>query len=95
MHQLSLTISHDNILSAHQGYAKTYKRATAKFFWFKLARDVSKYIQTCMPCQKRKRSGHVITEIGDFTEITRPLQRVGVDLIELTPSHNGNRYALI
>ena len=90
----ALQMSHDITLSAHQGYAKTYKRAISKFFWLNMVKDVNHYVKTCLPCQKRKNQGNVVAEMGDFDEISRPLQRVGVDLCELNVSHEGHRYVL-
>ena len=90
----ALIHSHDNDIAAHQGYLKTIQRARDNFYWRNMARDVKIYVKCCMSCQKRKWQGREIGELGQFPEVNYPLDRVGVDLIELSPSYAGNKYIL-
>lgn len=49
LRQLLLQTAHDT--SGHMGVKKTYTLLLKRFFWPKLKRDVSKYIQSCHTCQ--------------------------------------------
>ena len=52
------------------------------------------YVKSCLPCQKRKWQGQGTAPLGSFPVVSHPLERVGVDLIEMTPSYEGNKYIL-
>ena len=90
----ALTHSHDNNIAAHQGFLRTLERARDNFYWRNMARDVKQYVKCCIPCQKRKWQGREIGQLGEFPEVNYPLDRVGVDLIELPQSYAGNKYIL-
>jgi hypothetical protein len=59
-----------------------------------MVRDVKDYVKCCIQCQKRKWQGREIGELGQFPEVNYPLDRVGVDLVELPTSYRGNKYIL-
>ncbi|KAF2354484.1 Integrase catalytic core, partial [Trinorchestia longiramus] len=39
-------------------------------------------------------NNRIVVEMGSFPDIKKPLDRVGIDLIEMTPSHEGHRYII-
>ena len=45
---------HDDPLLGHQGYFKTYKKIIERFAWKGLKREVLKYTNECLICQKNK-----------------------------------------
>ena len=45
---------HDNPLSRHRGYFKTYKKIREIFTWKGLKKEVLKYTNECLVCQKNK-----------------------------------------
>ena len=90
----ALKYIHDSDIAAHQGFLRSLHRARDNFFWTNMIRDVKEYVKCCMQCQKRKWQGRETGELGEFPEINFPLDRIGVDLIELPTSYNGNKYAL-
>ena len=45
---------HDNPLSSHQGYFKTYKQIREKNSWKGLKKDFQTNVQECMTCQRNK-----------------------------------------
>ena len=45
---------HDNPLSGHQGNFKKYKEIRERFTWKGLKREVQKYTNECLVCQKNK-----------------------------------------
>jgi hypothetical protein len=76
------------------GFLRTLERARDKFFWYNLVADVKRYVRECLPCQKRKWQGQMLAPLGEFPPVSFPLERVGVDLIELPLSYSGNKYCL-
>ena len=90
----SLELSHDSEIAAHSGVLRTLKRSRLHFFWLNQTRDVMNYVKSCLPCQKRKWQGQGTAPLGSFPAVSHPLKRVGVDLIEMTPSYEGNKYIL-
>ncbi len=45
---------HDNPLSGHTGFYKTYKKLRERYSWKGLKKDIMKYVQECITCQKNK-----------------------------------------
>ena len=45
---------HDNPLSGHIGFYKTYKKIRERYSWKGLKKDIMKYVQECITCQKNK-----------------------------------------
>uniref|UniRef100_A0A6A7FXQ6 RNA-directed DNA polymerase n=1 Tax=Hirondellea gigas TaxID=1518452 RepID=A0A6A7FXQ6_9CRUS len=90
----ALVLAHDSRIGAHQGITRTWKRATEAWFWINMTTDIKQYVKTCIQCQKRNYSNQIVAPMGDFPAISRPLDRVGVDLMELPPDDRGHRYVL-
>jgi len=90
----ALIMVHDSKISGHQGAIRTGKRASNAYFWVNMLTDVNNYVKSCEKCQRRKVHGRIIPPMGEFPEITRPLERVGVDLTELPVSSNGYKYIM-
>ena len=55
---------HKSILKAlhkelgHRGMDETYRRVKLRFWWPKMRRIVKRWVQSCLPCQKRSFSKH-------------------------------------
>ena len=45
---------HDNPLSGHIGFYKTYKKIRERYSWQGLKKEIMKYVQECRICQKNK-----------------------------------------
>ena len=90
----ALVLSHDSRIGAHQGVVRTWKRAVESWFWINMTNDIRQHIRTCIECQKRKNGDRIVPPMGDFPPISRPLDRVGMDLVELPQSDSGHRYVL-
>jgi len=93
-----MKLSHDNIMSGHQGVTKTYDRIIAHFFWPGIHGDVVRYCQSCDICQRTVAKGRVPkTPLGKMPLIDSPFKRVAVDLVgPIAPvTDRGNRYILV
>jgi hypothetical protein len=58
--------------AAHGGYAKTYNRIAAIYYWPRMSRDIKKYVSTCDICQKTKPRRHA--PVGMLQPIPIPSQ---------------------
>ena len=88
----ALEISHDSPIASHPGVLRTLERARNYFYWIHQAKDVKYYVKNCLHCQKRSTHGRLIAPLGEFKAVSRPLERVGIDLVELGTSYSGNKY---
>lgn len=91
-----LEIFHDDPLAGHLGQFKTFKRLQGLVYWPNLNQEVKQYIQACQVCQcykpeSRRRSGKLVQ-----TEVSRPWEMLGVDLMGPLPwSSAGNLHLLV
>lgn len=57
-----LSTFHDSVIGGHSSYLRTYKRMTGELYWKGMKKDVRKYADSCLICQKNKVDA--ITPIG-------------------------------
>ena len=76
--------------AAHGGYAKTYNRIAAVYYWPRMSRDIKKYVGTCDICQKTKPRRHA--PVGMLQPIpipSQPFEVVSMDFIPELPESDG------
>ncbi|KZS06492.1 Uncharacterized protein APZ42_030038 [Daphnia magna] len=72
----ALSWVHDEPTAGHLGQTKTLKRARKRFYWPKMDRAVTRYVQSCKSCQTRKpdqgkKKGLMeITQVGDPSSVS-------------------------
>lgn len=47
---------HDSAFGGHSGFLRTYKRMTSELYWKGMKKDIKKYCDECLICQKNKTS---------------------------------------
>ena len=88
----ALEVSHD--LQGHFGQHKTIYQAMNKFYFPNLKSRVSRYIRNCISCQKFKPGIALQHPYKSFPVVTKPLERVAIDLTDLHSGKDGYRYVL-
>ncbi|QRV83408.1 Retrovirus-related Pol polyprotein from transposon [Ceratobasidium sp. AG-Ba] len=81
---------------AHAGYARTYNRLCATYYWPNMADTVEKFTATCDVCQKTKPRRH--GKIGYLQPIPipeQPFEVVSLDFIMDLPESNGYNAVLV
>lgn len=73
------------------GLARTYDRITQKFYWPKAYRDAERFVRSCPECQRRKAAGEKYGFQQHIRTPTAPFHTIGIDLVSLNPTRNGNR----
>ncbi|CAF1479320.1 unnamed protein product, partial [Adineta ricciae] len=91
-----LQIYHNHPLAGHFGVQRTYLKIKNKFWWPKMQQSITRYIQSCLPCQQYnvsrvKKPGH----LQPITPPEGPFQLIGMDYCgPLKSTPRGNQYVL-
>ncbi len=80
-----LKMAHDDITSGHLGIAKTKQRLKARFYWWKLRRDVERYVGRCHICSTMKRPGKRRNTPLRPQVFGEPMDRIGIDIVGPLP----------
>lgn len=84
---------HDDPLSGHLGFAKTFNKIRNRFYWTGLQKDVLRYVKGCESCQSRK--GPTNQKPAGLLQpipVGPPFHRVGLDLLgPFRRSRRGNK----
>ena len=90
----AMKIVHSSSTAGHPGVFRTFKRLK-DFYWFPNSLNFCrKFVQSCPTCQRRKAVLRGRAPLAAAPLATHPFERVSVDLIDLPPASNGDRYVL-
>ena len=91
-----LKSGHDQELSGHQGPTKTRQRISHTWFWPSMIKDVEAYCKACHLCNLNNMPSHSRPgPLLPLPPVTRPFERVHVDLLQLPTAPTGARYVLV
>ena len=86
---------HDQVLSAHFGFHRTYSKIRQRYFWKFMYRDIDNWVRSCDSCPRVKSPIHKVIAPLLIMEVPGPFQRVSVDILGPLPiTETGNRYVL-
>ncbi|KZS05414.1 Uncharacterized protein APZ42_031436 [Daphnia magna] len=87
----ALSWVHDEPTAKHLWQTKTLERARNRFFWPKIDRAVTPYVQSCKSCHTRKPDQGKKKGLMEITQEGKPFERIGIDVLGPFPrSRNGN-----
>ena len=86
--------AHSGTFGAHLRDAKVHGELSKHYWWPKMRSDISKWCQSCLVCATRY-PGRAVHPPLTPIPVEGPFHRVGVDVIQFTTSHVGNRYAVV
>ena len=89
--------AHGQVLTGHDGIAKTKERILQSYYWPNIDKDVTLHIRSCQRCQTRRvdhrPKPHLLTPLPQCSEMN---QRVHVDLFgPLKTSDSGKKFILV
>lgn len=84
---------HSGLLAGHFGPKKVMRQLSKTLFWEMMSRDITKWSKECRECLCHNKR-HPMTPPLNPIVTTKPYELVGIDLLELGPTEDGNRYAL-
>lgn len=88
-----MKLFHDDETAAHFGKDTTYDKIKEKYYWPTIRPDIETYVKSCDKCQRRGKST-TKNELHSI-KISRPFQRIGIDIVGPLPLTNkGNRYII-
>ena len=76
---------HNDRLSGHLGFNKTYSKIKRRFWWPNLYTEVRNYVLGCIPCQRRKNPRQNLKGVLQPADVVRPWQRMSMDLLGPLP----------
>ena len=87
--------AHGNMLSGHEGIAKTKERLLHSYYWPNMERDITLHLKTCQRCQIRNKQHTTPHLLSPLPQCSAPNQRVHVDLFgPLITSAQGKKMIL-
>ena len=87
--------AHGGKFAGHFAERKIYKTLRKKYWWNGMHADVQKYCRACLECATRKGPGRGTRPPLNPIPIGGPFHRIGIDVLQLPLSFNGNQYALV
>ncbi|KAA0039716.1 ty3-gypsy retrotransposon protein [Cucumis melo var. makuwa] len=81
---------HDSVFGGHSRFLRTYKRMAGELYWKGMKKDIQKYCEECMICQKNKSS--TLSPAGLLLPLEIPdaiWNDISMDFIEGLPKSHG------
>lgn len=72
---------HDEPLSGHLGFSRTYDKIKNRYYWIGMKSDILKYVRGCPDCQSRKGPNQKTGGFLQPIQAGRPFEKIGVDLL--------------
>lgn len=70
----------------HYGRAATFRLISDRFYWPKMRKQISQWVQECLICQQQKVSRHTASHSMPFNIPCDRLQTIHLDIISVPPS---------
>ncbi|KAL4035233.1 hypothetical protein IC575_003914 [Cucumis melo] len=87
---------HDSVFGGHSGFLRTYKRMAEELYWKGMKKDVQKYCDECVICQRNKSSA--LSPAGLLLPLEMPdaiWSDISMDFIEGLPKSYGWEVILV
>ncbi|EYC35032.1 hypothetical protein Y032_1180g3735 [Ancylostoma ceylanicum] len=86
--------AHGGMMAGHLNGRKLLRNLKKMVFWEGMEQDIMKWSRSCRECFLARNHQQNIPPLKPITT-SRPFELIGVDLVELGLSEQGNRYALV
>ena len=87
--------NHGGVTAGHFSGSKLYKALCRHWWWPNLYRDVVEFCRNCAECSVVSGSGRRQVPPLHPIPVQRPFQILGVDIMELPTTAQGNRYVIV
>ena len=87
--------THSKNFAGHFAERKMYATLRKKYWWSRMRTDVRRHCRACLVCATRKGPGRRVWPPLQPIPIGRPFHRVGVDVLKLPLTYDGNTYAVV
>ena len=86
--------AHGGPFSGHLGDAKVCSQLLRHYWWLGMRKDISHWSRGCLTCANRS-VGRPVKPLLTPIPVGGPFDRVGVDVLQLPLTQQGNRYAVV
>ena len=86
---------HGGYFARHFAEKRTFELLERRYWWRIMRADVKKHCRSCITCASRDGPGRPLRPNLQQIPVGGPFNRVGVDVLQLPPTYNGNRYAIV
>lgn len=89
--------NHDSVTAAHGGIFRTLCRIRETYFWPKMDKEVTDYVNKCMVCKETKATNvNQNAPMGEYRDPKEPFRMLALDYMGPLPtSKKGNRFILV
>ena len=87
--------AHAGCYAGHFSEKKVYDRLRRYYWWKGMRSDVRRFCRGCLPCAARKGPRRSTRPPLQPIPVGGPFHRVGVDVLQLPLTRNGNRYVVV
>ena len=95
MQQTILQESHSGVFSGHFAVHGLYKKLATQFWWPHMYSDVYHHCRSCLTCATFNGSGRRHHPPLKPLPLGAPFERLGIDIMEMPLTQDGNRYAVV
>ncbi|EYC13483.1 hypothetical protein Y032_0043g738 [Ancylostoma ceylanicum] len=85
--------AHHGMLAGHFGAKKILRELSKRLFWESMRRDIILWTEECRDCFCHNGRRDMVPPLKPIVT-TKPFELVGVDILEMGPTTEGNRYIL-
>lgn len=87
---------HHSRLGGHFGIERTTEAVKRRFYWPNMTEHITRWCKECNQCAKRKPGPGLRKAALKTSDITKPLDRIGIDILGPLPiTRNGNEYIMV
>ena len=86
--------AHQGAFSGHLREAKIHGQLSKHYWWPRMRRDIAHWCWACLTCASRSVGSPVRPPLIPIP-VGGPFDRVGVDVLQLPRTRNGNKYAVV
>ena len=87
--------AHGGCFAGHFTEKRTFELLKQRYWWRIMRADVRKHCRSCITCASRDDPGRPLRPSLQPIPVGGPFNCVGVDVLQLPPTYNGNRYAIV
>ena len=87
--------AHNGRFGGHSAERRIYEQLRKYYWWDKMRADIRHYCRACLVCASRTGQGRALKPQLQPIPIGGPFHRVGVDVLQLPLTYEGNQYAIV
>ena len=86
---------HSGVMAGHFSGPRVYQEMSRKWWWHQMYQDILNAVKSCPQCATVTGPGKKQLPPLQSIPVSHPFQIVGVDIMELPLTTNGNKYAIV